>query len=101
MLFALAAISVAMMVLAAVHGPNTKGNSLVLRDDAVEILHGEMKVAIEEKVIARVAACSAVIDDSLRFLTPPTTTERPSMPGFSRSCRLFYLWKRLAGCCCA
>src|SRR6185295_19654924 len=43
------------------------------------------------------AACSEVIDDSLRFLTPPTMTERPSMPGFSRSCRFVLLWKRSIG----
>jgi hypothetical protein len=47
---------------------------MVLKDNVIEMLHGGMKVRTEEKVIARMAACSEVIDDSLRFLTPPTTT---------------------------
>jgi hypothetical protein len=61
---------------------------MVLRDDAIEILHGEMKVATEEKNLLQ---SGSLFGSDRRFFAishpTPTTTERPSMPGFSRSCR--------------
>lgn len=108
-LFALGAIAVAMVVppqftartLTAIHLNSSPtwdkriANQyiMVLKYNAVGIRHGGMKVAHRRKSYRQNGSLFGSDRRLFAILTPPTTTERPSMPGFSRSCRFVLLWK--------